>query len=158
MDIYSLHGIFACFATRLLRAPLWNYVAPSTRLRGADRGFGLPLKSSLHQASLNYFMLRRADSALLLCSNLCCGLFCLLQRHSGTSHLLSPANQLSSWQCQNLLNPPSWFGTTSCLRVSAFRAAASELPSDSYGGQVTCSDLHPVPAGTDSVLGPPGTT
>lgn len=75
MDIYSLHGIFACFATPLLRAPLLSNMAPSARLIGADQGFGLPLESSHHQASLNYFMLRRADSALLLCSNLCCRLF-----------------------------------------------------------------------------------
>lgn len=108
MDINSLHGIFACFATRLLRAPLQicvcSHVAPA-RLTGADRGFGLPLESSHHQASLNDFTLRRANSALLLCSNLCCRLFRLLQRHGGTSHLLPPTNQLSSTQCPHLLTP-----------------------------------------------------
>lgn len=61
-------------------------------------------------------------------------------------------------QCPHLLPPSSWFGTTSCLRVSAFRAAASLLPLDSCNKQVTCSGLHPVPAGTDSVLGTPGTS
>lgn len=102
MDNYSLHGIFACFATCLLCVPLRSQLAPSARHIGADRGFGLPLESSHHQASLNYFMLQQADSALLLCSNLYCRLFCLLQRHGGTSHLLPPANQLSSSKCPHL--------------------------------------------------------
>lgn len=79
----------------------------SVRLTVAVRWWGLPLDVfsrilPSRPTSLIDFMLLWADAALLLCSNLCCKLSCLLLQpkvlQDAAAHSLPPANQLSPWR------------------------------------------------------------